>query len=1121
MLIASHNQQLPQPTLPIQQVTMATSDLEFLEQANQYLQVHDTHETFDVGILDRVVQIMNQGAGEAQKKAAFILASFKEIDSAWMRADAILEFAANDETKYYGLQILEAMIDTRWKSLPREQAEGIKGFIVTAILKLTTATDAAETDKLYLQKLDLVLVSIVKQEWPRYWPTFIEDIVGSSFSNENVCMNNMVILRLLSEEVFEFGTGMTSARAIHLKEQFCSQFEGVHKLCKKVLEVTSNGDLVLATLRTLHGFLNWIPIGYVFADNLIDLISQKYLPFLRFRSISLQCLVEVSSIPIEQGCHTYDQNLVQMFVNVVEIMQREITDGVNLAAGYANGSTEDQKFLSNLAQFYSTFFKEHLSLVEEPARLKKDMNLRAKLNHALTTLINLTQIEDVEVFKICLDFWNWLCSELYRQYPFAENRFAMFDGLGLRENENDNTRRGFFNSHLSQLRALMIGRMVKPEEVIVVVNENNEAVRELVKDTDSMILYRTMRETLVTLTHLNPRDTETKMTEKLQNQVNGSEWSWKNLNTLCWAIGSISGALTEDDEKRFLVTVIRDLLGLCEQKRGKDNKAVIASNIMYVVGQYPRFLRVHWKFLKTVINKLFEFMHESHEGVQDMACDTFIKIVMKCKNHFVIVQPGESRPFIDEIIENLNSIICDLSQPQVHVFFEAVGFIIASEHSENIQTNLVSRLMQLPNSIWDEIIASAGNDSNIISTPDVVKNISHILKTNVAACKAIGIGFYPQLKRIMSDMLAVYQFISGNINTAIGQHGQEILRQPLIKQMRVVKKEILVLLSTFISRAQDSRQPGTIRVQSEEIVSEVVTPLFGTVLRDYYDNVADAREPKVLSLLAITVTALKEYVYEAVPNMIQAVYESTLEMITKDFESYPEHRTNFFVFVSAIIRYSFKSLFDLEAKYRDFTVEAINWGMRHTMRTVAENATAILRQLLCQIAELDAKSVNKELAQEFYRAYYLKILEHVVTVAADYNQVPFVGLTNMAETLCIVFEAPEDNISVALYQPGEGANNMDYIVNQLMIMLKQCFPHLTESQIRITVDGFFSFNKNLTKMRDHIRDFMIQIRQHNGEDTSDLFLEEKAREIEKAQSEKNAIPGVLNPHAIRDDDEMQ
>ena len=63
-------------------------------------------------------------------------------------------------------------------------------------------------------------------------------------------------------------------------------------------------------------------------------------------------------------------------------------------------------------------------------------------------------------------------------------------------------------------------------------------------------------------------------------QLNGKEWSWNALNTLCWAIGSISGSMVEEQENRFLVTVIRDLLNLCEITRGKDNKAVIASNIM-------------------------------------------------------------------------------------------------------------------------------------------------------------------------------------------------------------------------------------------------------------------------------------------------------------------------------------------------------------------------------------------------------------------------------------------------------------------------------------------------------------------------------------------------------------
>ena len=44
----------------------------------------------------------------------------------------------------------------------------------------------------------------------------------------------------------------------------------------------------------------------------------------------------------------------------------------------------------------------------------------------------------------------------------------------------------------------------------------------------------------------------------------------------------------------------------------------------YVVGQYPRFLRAHWKFLKTVVNKLFEFMHEMHPGVQVGAIGHFL-----------------------------------------------------------------------------------------------------------------------------------------------------------------------------------------------------------------------------------------------------------------------------------------------------------------------------------------------------------------------------------------------------------------------------------------------------------------------------------------------------------------
>lgn len=48
----------------------------------------------------------------------------------------------------------------------------------------------------------------------------------------------------------------------------------------------------------------------------------------------------------------------------------------------------------------------------------------------------------------------------------------------------------------TQVRLLMVSRMAKPEEVLVVENDQGEVVREFMKDTDSINLYKNMRETL-------------------------------------------------------------------------------------------------------------------------------------------------------------------------------------------------------------------------------------------------------------------------------------------------------------------------------------------------------------------------------------------------------------------------------------------------------------------------------------------------------------------------------------------------------------------------------------------------------------------------------------------------
>ena len=52
-------------------------------------------------------------------------------------------------------------------------------------------------------------------------------------------------------------------------------------------------------------------------------------------------------------------------------------------------------------------------------------------------------------------------------------------------------------------------------------------------------------------------------------------------------------------------------------------------------------------------------------------------------------------------------------------------------------------------------------------------------------------------------MLNVYKVMSENITAAITHNGEQITKQPLIKSMRVVKKETLKLISHWVERSND------------------------------------------------------------------------------------------------------------------------------------------------------------------------------------------------------------------------------------------------------------------------------------------------------------------------------
>ncbi|KAK3387072.1 CRM1 C terminal-domain-containing protein [Podospora didyma] len=1074
--------------------------------------------------LDATVRAFYEGRGEQQKAAQAALNQFKEDPDAWLMVDDILSRATYEQTKFLGLQVLDNVIMTRWKVLPREQCQGIRNFIVGYILNCSNSEENLKTHRTLLNKLNLVLVSVLKQEWPHNWPTFINEIVQACHSSLSICENNMIILRLLSEEVFDYSAEqMTSTKTRNLKTTMCAEFSQIFQLCTEILNSASQPSLVKATLETLLRFCNWIPLGYIFETPLIETLRTRFLEVPEFRNITLQCLTEIGGLQTggPGQTSTYDEQLIKMFTEVLTTISSIIPLSMDLKSTYPQSNSRDQEFIQNLALFLCNFFGMHLPLIE--ALPNRDF-----LTHGHYYLIRISQIDDREIFKITLDYWLKLVQELYEEMqslPLTDANPLIMASGGLNAGGAPNPtllanyplRKHKYNEILSNLRVVMIEKMVRPEEVLVVENDEGEIVREFVKETDTVQLYKTIRECLVYLTHLDVVDTEQIMTEKLARQVDGSEWSWHNCNVLCWAIGSISLAMNEETEKRFLVTVIKDLLGLTEMKRGKDNKAVVASNIMYIVGQYPRFLKAHWKFLKTVVNKLFEFMHESHEGVQDMACDTFIKIAKQCRRHFVALQPSENEPFIEEIIRNLGRITCDLTPQQIHTFYEACGYMVAAQGNRNQQERLLSELMNIPNLAWDEIISQATINPAILQNADTIKVIGNIMKTNVSACSSIGPYFFPQIGRLYNDMLQMYGATSQLISEAVAREGEIATKMPIVRGLRTIKKEILKLIEVFVDKAEDLQSVRT----------QMVPQLLDSVLVDYNRNVPGARDAEVLKAMTAIITKLSALMEDQVPIIMENVFECTLDMINKDFSEFPEHRVEFFNLLRAINLHCFPALLKLDNRQFKFVIDSCLWASKHDNRDVETAGLNMCLELINNIAE----KTDVQTSNAFFNQFFLTILQDVFFVLTDQDHKAGFKTQSMLLMRMFYFVQPADGsqpkIQGPVYLPDQapaGTSNRDFLGTFTGTLLQNAFGNLTQGQISSFAEGLFTLNTQYDKFRLTLRDFLISLREFAG-DNAELYVVEKEqqeRDAKQAEHERRSkVSGLLKPSEIEiEDDEL-
>ena len=101
---------------------------------------------------------------------------------------------------------------------------------------------------------------------------------------------------------------------------------------------------------------------------------------------------------------------------------------------------------------------------------------------------------------------------------------------------------------------------------------------------------------------------------------------------------------------------------------------------------------------------------------------------------------------------------------------------------------------------------------------------------------------------------------------------------------------------------------------------------------------------------------------DQVQNILEAVFECTLDMINKDFSEYPEHRVSFYRLLHSITENCFPALMGLDARQFKLITDSCLWAAKHDNRDVEYQGLIMLHELVNQMGEMSCK--------EFFETFF-------------------------------------------------------------------------------------------------------------------------------------------------------
>ena len=128
-----------------------------------------------------------------------------------------------------------------------------------------------------------------------------------------------------------------------------------------------------------------------------------------------------------------------------------------------------------------------------------------------------------------------------------------------------------------------------------------------------------------------------------------------------------------------------------------------------------------------------------------------------------------------------------------------------------------------------------------------------------------------------------------------------------VKIMRSIKKQVIKIYIKYLQKCVNLNPE-----QANYILSVFIFPL-GTLLKDFENCIPETKEQEFVALFTVVLEKLYMVIApDFLSNLLDMIFRSSLPLITTDFNSFPEIRSNFFAFLKALIKYNFTNVFSLD-----------------------------------------------------------------------------------------------------------------------------------------------------------------------------------------------------------------